>query len=451
VHWFNPFAEGAIALGRAFTPNRHQAGLARDLAHLPMFLAREDDVVLVPARPPEHLQREVKAAGWPLPEWIDLGADPAGALASLAGRKLGALRPWAWAPDSLELFEPLLGSVTGEPRTREQRYHSGLGALYSKAWGAGFLGRFLATVDSADHSWLCEADDVGVTVESLSGALEAIRVIRARGHHRVVVKEALGLAGSNALRLWEPSILPAQERWMAGALNAGPLVVEPWLERVYDWSIQLEMEPRGLRLCGFTGLLADASGRYLGNVAAPNHARHVPAAVASWLAQPVDIAARVRDLVAELVRQLERELRSVDYAGPVGIDALVCRDAAGRCRLKPVVEVNPRCTMGRVLIELMRRACPGRHGRLRLLAPGQVRATGFADFAAWAAEARQRHPIRLEGEPVPRLQEGLVCLNDPATARSCLAVFEVSPQAWPPSAVAPARAGSSDAIGQASA
>lgn len=432
VHWFNPFAEACLARGRSFTPNAHQAGLARDLAHLPMFLGREDDVVLVPSRPAPGFLRELKAAGVPLPEWIEIGTNPTAALETLGRRKLGGLRPWAWGPDSLELFEPLLGSVTGEHRTRDQRFSERLSPLYAKSWSADFLRRLLRAVDGAP--WLCPEETVGLAVTSLPEALEVVRAIRARGHHRVVAKESLGLAGGNALRLWEPAILEPQRRWMEGALAGGGLVIEPWLDRVFDWSLQLEMTASGLRTCGSTVLIADESGRYLGNVVAPQHGRRLPSAVGSLLADPPDVAVRVQALVRVLVTMLEQELRALDFLGPVGVDAFVYRDPAGRCRLKPVVEINPRHTMGRLAVELMKRACPGSHGRLRLLNRRAVAAAGpdgAAGFAGYAAAERARRPLRLEGEPVPRIREGLLCLNDPETAQVCLAVFEVSREPFP--------------------
>ena len=39
--------------------------------------------------------------------------------------------------------------------------------------------------------------------------------------------------------------------------------------------------------------------------------------------------------------------------------------------------------------------------------------------------------MRLEGQPVSRIVEGAVCLNDPIAARACLAIFEVSRSAHP--------------------
>src|SRR6185437_3731226 len=35
---------------------------------------------------------------------------------SLAERKLGRLRPWAWGADSVELFQPLFANLTSEKR-----------------------------------------------------------------------------------------------------------------------------------------------------------------------------------------------------------------------------------------------------------------------------------------------------------------------------------------------
>ena len=98
----------------------------------------------------------------------------------------------------------------------------------------------------------------------------------------------------------------------------------------------------------------------------------------------------------------------------------------GGCRLKPVVEINPRYTMGRVAVELMKRVCPGRFGLLRLHSLAQVRALGWADFKSFAADMAVRHPVLMKGEPEPRIHEGILCLTDPEPAAACLATWTVS-------------------------
>ncbi|HEY6167924.1 MAG TPA: hypothetical protein VI454_07785, partial [Verrucomicrobiae bacterium] len=95
-------------------------------------------------------------------------------------------------------------------------------------------------------------------------------------------------------------------------------------------------------------------------------------------------------------------------------------------RLKPIVEINPRYTMGRVTVELMRQTCQGSFGLFRLLNRAGLRAEGVNDFPAYARSLSERFPLRLEGEPNPRIREGALCLNDPARAQVCLAEFRVN-------------------------
>ena len=74
----------------------------------------------------------------------------------------------------------------------------------------------------------------------------------------------------------------------------------------------------------------------------------------------------------------------------------------------------------------MKQTCPGSCGLFRLVSRAQARAEGFADFAGYASSLSERFPLRLEGEPVPKIREGVLCLNDPAQAQVCLATFQVS-------------------------
>ncbi len=496
VFVFNPFAEGRIAQGKSFSPVKHQAMLAADLANLPQFLCRQDDIVLLPKRPSVEFLSAIKQASFALPEFVEVGSAPAsgaraGASPAMPGagersrrsvgrecngptgegagcvrpgrtrspkpdeflrlsqRKLGSLRPWAWGPDSLDLLRPLFANVTGEKRSARKRFNENMAQLYSKAWSAEFLRKVLESKKSgrdalprrpnimaaqqprsagfwADEPWLCTGREAGVAVDTLQGALTAIAAIRRRGHHRVVVKQAFGLAGHNAMRLWEPDLLDTQRRWMANAVENGRrLVIEPWLERQMDFSVQLEMTPRGLKLCGYTGLINDRKGQFQANWAVAHHDRRIPANVVALFREAGDIARRLHRLYADIFSLLEQELHRVDYVGPLGIDSFVYRTPQGDCRLKPIVEINPRYTMGRLTVELMKRTCPGSCGLFRLVSRAMARVDGFDDFAAYARSLGERFPLRLEGEPVPGIREGALCLNDPAQARVCLAVFQV--------------------------
>ena len=428
VFVFNPLAEGYIAVGKRFTPVKHQSLLARDLANLPQFLGRADDIVLVPRRPATEFLSGLKQAGFALPEFVELKNGRVDEASSLVGRKLGGMRPWAWGPDSRELLQPLFENVSGDTRTASERFNAQIAQLYSKAWSAEFLKKVMENERVAEiaSGWLCAQDEVGTTVRTLEEALKAITAIRQRGHHRVVAKLGLGLAGQSAIRLWESALLDSQRQWLKNALENGrEVVIEPWLEREMDFSVQLEMDARELKLCGYTGLFNDLKGQFKANWAEPNFARRIPSGVSANFGTVPDIWNRLQRLYAEIFSMLEEGLREAGFVGPLGIDAFVYKTAAGDRKIKPVVEINPRYTMGRLTLELMRHAAPGSSGVFRLVNRAQLRSLGMEDFPSYARLLAERFPLRLEGEPVAKIREGALCLNDPAKAQVVLATFQV--------------------------
>jgi uncharacterized ferritin-like protein (DUF455 family) len=432
VYLFNPFAEGRIANGKSFNPTRHQAQLALDLENLPQFLCRQDDIILVHKRPSVEFLSGIKQAGFPLPEFVEHNRASVEAPAALQ-RKLGRLRPWAWSPDSVETLSPLIRHVAAEERSAAQRFSPAIANLYSKAWSAEFLRQLLRdfVAESPDESqsasrWLCPGDAIGVEVRTLDEALSAVTAIRARGHHKVVAKESIGLAGSNAMRFFEPELPESHRTWIQKSLAAGrSLVIEPWLERLVDFSLQLEMSDDGLRVCGYTVLLNDARGQYLGNVAESHHHTRIPVAVVKCFPEVPGMSSRLLRLFGALVESLEVRLRAAEFVGPVGIDAFVFRDATGAPRVKPVVEINPRYTMGRVTVELMRQVCQNSCGTLRVWNAASARADGCDNFPALAQKLVGENPLVLEGGPLHRIRRGTICLNDPQQAHVCLATFEV--------------------------
>jgi hypothetical protein len=424
VFVFNPFVELRIARGRSFTPVRHQAALARDLANLPQFLCRQDDVVLVPKRPSLPFLSAIKQAGFPLPEFVELTGQGIDEASSLRQRKLGALRPWAWGPDAVELFEPLFANVTGEQFAPEQRFNEKIARLYSKVWSAEFLRKVLSKHPGSP--WLCGEQETGEVVSTCESALAAVERIRGRGHHKMVVKQAYGLAGHDMIRLWEPRLLDKQRRWIERALASGhPLIVEPWLERVLDFSVQLELTRDGLKLCGYAGLGNDQRGQFQANWADSASARKIPGDLPRPFLAQVGVPGKLYQFYREVFARLEVELGATGYLGPLGIDAFIYQTAEGLLRLKPVVEINVRYTMGRLTLELMKRTCPGSVGVFRLVSRAMAKSDGFGSFVDYARALFSRAPLRLAGSPVPKIREGELCLNDPAGAEEYLAVFRV--------------------------
>ncbi|MBN8248847.1 MAG: DUF455 family protein [Verrucomicrobia bacterium] len=426
VFLFNPLTEEQLAAAGGSSPGRAAAALARDLGTLPQFLARRDDVVLVAQAPSTAFLGGIQAAGFPLPEFCLIPGGRIGADHPLRQRKLGRLRPWSWGPEASDLLAPLMPQLTEAGRALLPAPDGRYTALYSKSWSAGFLRELLTSGQAGDpgSDWLCPPEVVGITIRSEPEALDTIARLRSAGFPRLVAKAPLGLAGRGHLRLWEPELLPQQQRWLERALSRGlGVVLEPWLDRVADFSVQWEHGPEGLRLVGYCGLQNDARGQFVANWAEPRFHRKPPAAVFRRLPETGAAHGRIQRWYDTFRELLEPRLRSFGFTGPLGVDALVYRDAAGRCRLKPVVEINPRYTMGRLTLELLRQAAPGIHGLFELVSRTAMIRSGCVDFAEYARNLSGHSPIRMGGPQPSRLQSGALCLNDPSQATDWLAVF----------------------------
>ena len=422
VYWFNPLAEARLPHGPGFTPNRFQIALARDLETVPQFLCRRDDVVLVSRRPRTAFLARWKNLGWALPEFEVLRDGRLADDSELRGRKIGSLHPWAWSPESLALLEPLRGHLTGEKPPSRERWEHELKPLFAKSWSASVLREFLAA--RKDRDWLCEDEAVGVMVCDCHEALDRIAWLRGKGCRRVVAKSLFGMAGNNMLRLWEPAVTEEQRAWIRNTLRAeGTLVIEPWLDRVLDFSLQMEMKNGRLRRVGFVKMINDQRGQFQASVRTPKFTQDLTPDVARFVHGAS--GDRLRHLYADLESFLEPKLERAGFLGALGVDAMVYRDGAGELRLKPIVEMNARYTMGRLLLELMRHAVNGRSGRMELIGRGMLKKQGHGGFTELAKALKTRHPVQWEEGDQGKILSGALCLNDPEWAEEFLAVWTV--------------------------
>lgn len=342
---FDPSAE-LVAGGQAVPDIVRQLG--RDLETLPMFLAASDDTVQVSRPPRPAFLASLAEAGFALPEFAT----------DTTGRRFSAVRPWA--------------DLEGTPR-----------ALFSKAWGAEQLRNLLNLGVFSDE------DAIGVACHD-AGEVEAdITRLRSLGHQSIVAKAAFGTAGRGLMRV--DTGVP--RRWLARALASGPVVVEPWLDRVLDLGIQLSVGDEVVAVDGTTRNLVDTRGQHRG-VALVKGGVGLPEALRRFY-----LADSTRELLHATGEHIGQALRAAGHRGFAGIDALVYRHGGG-FRLKPVVEVNPRTTMGRVALGLKRRIAPG-------------------TCAVWVqlpADGIEATPVQVRGTPA-QIVDGVVHTTDPVDAR----------------------------------
>ena len=420
VFWFNPACDRCAGLDGVQTPPKWMAQVAADLETVPALACAAGDVVLVGRRPRREHLSELQAAGLEIPEFALV--DGASGLEGhpLAERRLRALRPWGVAPDSEQLLAPLKGSVAG-PR-QGPVWSSALRGLYSKDWSAALLAEFL---EGRQENWLCGADVVGQRCGSMWEVLQALDLLGERGWSRAVIKAPFGAAGRGQIRISTAAEPGEAEDPLEGAKRGrverllaeqSAVVVEPLLEGVADLSAQYEVGAGGKAvLLGITRFVTDGRGQYLGSFL-HRKVEGLDEQVRRFLYGDGRDSRRLRRLYEELAGQMEPGLAGAGFSGPLGVDALVYRDRAG-LRLKPVIEVNPRMTMGRVALQLARRVHAAGTAIWLMLRVSDIEAAGFENAGAFAGEMRRRHPVETtsEGDLVSR---GVLFTTDPQRAKA---------------------------------
>jgi hypothetical protein len=204
--------------------------------------------------------------------------------------------------------------------------------------------------------------------------------------------------------------------WIKGVLETqGSLVIEPHLNKVADFSTQMEIEAERTEIFDarffLTGPRNEYRGSYLGKKPAISDEEQTRYLFST------------REMRTRLLRDLAHRLRSEGYQGPVGVDSLLYRDENNQLKLKAIVEINPRWTMGRVALELEKKFAPGVPALWLFLPVKAILAAGFQSAEDFADEVKRRHPLKtVQVGGGARIESGVVFTNDPAQAREVLTI-----------------------------
>jgi len=397
VWWFHPDVEAALGHARRttspYTPKRGVQQLGHDLAALPALLATPGDIVLVPEPPRPDWLAHRYAAGLPMVQFVH---DPA----HLVGRTLGRAEPWGWSPAAARQAQHLLLPAP----TRDPSIHAKSGLLA--------VARSLLT-DAPEPFW-SGAGVVPVRCTSLSEVLSQHAELVQSGHRDVVVKGDWSASGQHRWVLRNGAEPSSSECARLEGLLArhGAVTVGPWLDRVMDLSFHADLSEDGtLQHRGVVRFHTHPDGRFAGaGVASPHWG--LERTLVRWLLDDGRDRNRLGRTARRVLEALAPCLREAGHTGPVGVDALVHRTAEGLA-LWPLVEVNPRWTMGRVALSMRGMVRGG--GRLSLLRRGQHPLIG----------APPDTPLpRPERHADGRLSAGEVWLTDPRGA-ALAAVLEL--------------------------
>ena len=405
IYLFNPTAEASFVDGfRSSQVPKHIRQLATDLDTLPMFLAGADDVVVTSSPPRLEFLSMLTGLGFALPEFWSQPVD------DLAERRLGGLRPWGWSPDAATRLEPLrdqLGSGwPGEPSSE----------VFTKAWSAASLAEW---VERQSDDWVCPQSVVGQAFTNPHSALARARVLAGDGRI-AVIKATLGTAGRGLLRYRGDRDEERVAGWVTRTVREqGACVVEPWLDGVVDLSVQIDVAEDGrVSVLGVTRFTTSGRGQYLGT-ALGSPLRGLGEGVRRFVIGPGRGKWRVFQHLEAVARWVGERLFLAGHRGPAGIDALVYRDHNRALRLKPIVEVNPRFTMGHLALAIGKKLHRRQQGTMRVIGLQEATKAGFDCLGDYVASLGDVPTGVLRDSVV----DGVVPLTDPVGARRAVMVL----------------------------
>jgi len=295
--------------------------------------------------------------------------------------------PWGWTEDIRRLcvargwqhHQPPLAAVRQANSRR-------ISALLEREFDVGLPGAMTATtITEIEHQ-----------IASLSQV------------DRWVVKAEFGMSARERVLGCGSTITAAARTWIARRLATdGVVFFEPWVERIDEVGIQMEIPSVGTpQWIETVPMLVDGRGQYSGSVFASTGSRrssplssHVPRFGSEvGLVRPCDNLGEQHALNSEVQWNLPRRgggqspsfaqqagitpglsndwqsavqialrtafrLQEMGYFGPVGIDAMRYRTADGKIQLRPIQDINARWTMGRLSLGFRRLLRPGETGR----------------------------------------------------------------------------------------
>jgi hypothetical protein len=417
IRFLNVGCEESWTYGAGHTVPTLVSQVEDDLAPLMGFLSKQDDVVLVTKIPSDSYIAQLQRAGFDIPQYLPWSKDAASCKAALADRKISSIQPWGHCPAT--------EAITGQSV-------AGLRPLFSKAWSISLMGKISDQADDAYDARLAPLNLYGIECRSKADLFHEIQKIHQQGFP-AVIKAPFGASGRNMIRCRiNETLIPQYDRWIDHTLaGQGSLIVEPWLEKICDLSTLFNILPDGdVSFVGISRFMTTANGQYCGHLIG-NIFVGVPADLPRQFQAPTDSDQHFKQLLRDIGVAACQRLYAEGYSGPAGIDALIYQSpeagVSPTYRVKPIVEVNSRYTMGHVALALSRRVAPGASGMWVHKSLRDIKSDGFANIVDFAKHLQAVNPLVLQRSPIPFIQSGVLLTTDPERVESMLTYLQIKP------------------------
>ena len=355
LRWFDAGVEQELAGTNRSDSLLEQ--LSTDLELVMISLSKPDDILLLRKLPSQSLRKKLLSAGFKLPEFASIEETH-----RLVDRKLFEFEPWAWSPDNMQRVEPLANHVRHRPlpwcEIRQR--------LFRKSWSVEVLQSALKK-SPIEYHWLPDPSCAGQIVRDVDDLAKRLRDCPGE---TLLFKQDLATTGRGQRRfLAGQDLTPIDLDWLNCRIPSNkyePMgVLEPLLNRILDlsflyrWNREIETP----KFLGFTRPLMHGR-RYIGT-RLTNPIQNESAEVKRFLLS--DRGKVLTQVQSWIESYLIPNLPKGRVEGHFGVDVMVFRNQSGQLKIKPLVELNPRTTMGHIALGFSKRIAPGSEATFEII------------------------------------------------------------------------------------
>ncbi|WP_421919246.1 hypothetical protein [Marinifilum sp.] len=327
---YNPTCEIAIANGTvSYMPNKMLSRFERDLDVLPMYFADENDVILVNQLPDRDFRNLIEAAGILLPNFKPFDECIQDKDFIISAKE--SLEPWGWSPRIHHIFKHLKDSCQQEFKNRPNAYWNDKHKdLYSRKKALEVLNHFLNKADSNLYISKNQIAKVCYSLAEIKGLIETCK--------QIVIKAPWSSSGRGLQVLRQSHLNDSIIQWINGTLDVqGYVMVEPLLNKKYDFSFQYHIDEKGkIEFRGNGYFKTNSNGQYDSNILGG-----MPKEMKEFLSDE-----RMQKLSGGIKQALISCGIAQNYCGHLGIDCMLYSDQKGEMKVQPCLEINLRYNMG---------------------------------------------------------------------------------------------------------
>ncbi|MCX6116491.1 MAG: hypothetical protein NT027_03035, partial [Proteobacteria bacterium] len=319
--------------------------------------------------------------------------------------------PWGQSPHSNKVFNPFESLLVKPLPSRNSTPSDAPSSIFSKSFAKSL--RTKLNLDDMDSKAPQNFEDVKKSLSELRDLSPS---------KTVVFKAPFSASGRGMIRVLDESLSTKDIAWIQSVLNRhGHVIAEPWLDKMIDISTHIDIEADGtIKWMGTTRFWTDLRGQYRGHFIGRLFDDLGPQFLAKW---HEDLGWKSQ--LQSMIMDVGRHAYLAGYYGPLGVDSLIYMSPEGP-KLRPLVEINPRWSMGRIAMALSKHISTKQSGIWIHVSQADLKRSNIPNFVQLCSKLSEQHPSEFRSQSsVKFIAKGVVPINDPEFAEQAVALLIV--------------------------